>query len=68
MRAERLADRVSFTITDQGEGFDWRRFLNFDPERAFDPNGRGIAMARMMSFAEVEYQGKGNVVVATVRF
>ena len=68
VRAERLANRVSFTITDQGEGFDWRRFLNFDPERAFDPNGRGIAMARMMSFAEVEYQGKGNVVVATVRF
>lgn len=55
-----------FTITDQGNGFDWQKFLDFDPDRAFDPNGRGIAMARMMSFATLEYQGKGNVVVATV--
>jgi hypothetical protein len=44
----------------------WDKFLSFDPDRAFDPNGRGIAMARMMSFASLEYQGKGNVVVARV--
>lgn len=67
VRAERRPDGVVFTIADQGEGFDWQKFLSFDPERAFDPNGRGIAMARMMSFAELDYQGKGNVVVATVR-
>ena len=40
--------------------------MDFDPERAFDPNGRGIAMARKVSFANVEYQGLGNIVVATV--
>lgn len=55
-----------FTITDQGEGFDWEKFLSFDPDRAYDPNGRGIAMARMMSFSSIEYQGKGNVVIASV--
>lgn len=66
VRCERQAGRIVFTITDQGEGFDWRKYLVFDPERAFDPNGRGIAMARMMSFASLEYQGRGNVVVATV--
>ena len=43
-----------------------QKFLTFDPDRAFDPNGRGIAMARMMSFAALEYQGRGNVVVAQV--
>lgn len=64
VRAERNQGAMVFTITDQGEGFDWRRFLSFDPERAFDPNGRGIAMARMMSFAALEYRDKGNVVVA----
>lgn len=66
VRCERRADRVVFTVADQGDGFDWEKYLTFDPERAFDPNGRGIAMARMTSFSSLEYQGKGNVVVATV--
>ena len=57
---------VQFTISDQGDGFDWQKFLTFDPERAYDPNGRGIAMAKMMSFSSIEYLGKGNVVVASV--
>ena len=62
----RLADRLTFTVIDQGEGFDWRRYLEFDPGRAFDPNGRGIAMARQASFASLDYQDKGNIVVATI--
>lgn len=67
IRLERTAESVVFTITDQGSGFEWNKFLTFDPERAFDPNGRGIAMARMMSFSSVDYQGCGNVVVATTK-
>lgn len=66
VRVERTADSIVFTIADQGDGFEWGKFLSFDPDRAFDPNGRGIAMAKMMSFAALEYQGKGNVVVAQV--
>jgi hypothetical protein len=66
IRAERIAAAIRFTVTDQGAGFDWRKYLSFDPERAFDPNGRGIALARQSSFASIEYQGRGNVVVATV--
>ncbi|KAJ8136333.1 hypothetical protein OY671_010454, partial [Metschnikowia pulcherrima] len=66
VRVERDARSSTFTITDQGAGFVWDKFSSFDPDRAFDPNGRGIAMARMMSFASSEYQGKGNVVVARV--
>lgn len=66
VRVERLPESIRFTIVDQGEGFDWRQYLEFDPDRAFDPNGRGIAMARMMSFASLEYLGRGNAVVATV--
>ena len=63
---ERRSDALIFTIRDQGEGFDWQRYLDFDPERLFDPNGRGIAMARTTSFDSIEYQGNGNTVVATV--
>lgn len=57
---------LSFTISDQGTGFDWRRYLDFDPERVFDPNGRGIAMARQTAFSGLEYRERGNIVVATI--
>ncbi len=67
VRVERHFDRLEFTVTDEGAGFDWRRYMEFEPERAGDPNGRGIAMARMLSFASLEYRGNGNTVVATIR-
>lgn len=63
---ERLDAAVRFTVEDQGQGFDWQRYLEFDPQRIFDPNGRGIAMARQVAFGSLEYRGCGNVVVATV--
>jgi DNA-binding response OmpR family regulator len=55
---------IEFTIRDEGNGFDWKPFLEFSAERAFDLNGRGIAMARQMSFNSLEYLGCGNEVVA----
>jgi DNA-binding response OmpR family regulator len=62
----RLSDCLTFTISDQGAGFKWQRYLDFDPDRAFDPNGRGIALARQTSFSSIEYLGNGNCVVATI--
>lgn len=50
----------------RGRASTGEKFMQFDPERAFDPNGRGIAMAKAMSFSSLCYQGKGNVVVASV--
>ena len=58
--------RWVFEIHDDGPGFDWRGFLDFDPERAFAPNGRGIALSRQMSFASLTYLPPGNQVVVTV--
>ncbi|MEW6513603.1 MAG: response regulator [Pseudomonadota bacterium] len=66
VRVVRLPDRLEFTVIDEGVGFNWQRYLDFDPERATDPNGRGIAMARLMSFDSISYSGCGNRVVATV--
>ena len=63
---ERANGEIRFTVTDQGEGFAWQEYLEIDPKRAFDPNGRGIAMARQLSFSKLEYQGCGNKVQATV--
>ena len=61
---ERKERELYFHIRDEGEGFDWRSYLQFDPERAFDTHGRGIALARNLSFARLIYQGRGNEVLA----
>lgn len=63
----RQPDGLSFTIQDQGKGFDWANYLDFSPDRAFDLHGRGIAMARKLSFDQLEYRGNGNTVVATIK-
>lgn len=62
----RVDGEIRFTISDQGNGFAWQDYLEIDPKRAFDPNGRGIAMAKQISFNRLEYQGRGNKVLATV--
>ena len=63
---QRLNDVLYFTVADEGNGFDWQEYLEMSPDRAFDMHGRGIAMAKMLSFDELQYQGKGNVVVGKV--
>ncbi len=62
----RHPDKLSLYITDQGKGFEWRKYLNFDPERAFDTHGRGIAMANKLSFDQIEYRGSGNQVITVL--
>lgn len=64
---ERGEGEIRFLVRDQGAGFDWNNFLEMRPERVFDTHGRGIAMARMISFHNLEYRGVGNEVLATVR-
>lgn len=63
----RHPDKLSLHITDQGKGFEWRKYLNFDPERAFDTHGRGIAMANKVSFDQIEYRGNGNQVFTVLQ-
>lgn len=65
-RFERGAESLHFTITDEGTGFDWRAYLEMNPDRAFDTHGRGIAMSRLVSFPELRYEGRGNVVTVIV--
>lgn len=59
---EETEDYIQVHIKDQGNGFDWQKYLYISPERASDPNGRGIATAKL-SFASMKYLGKGNEVV-----
>lgn len=58
--------QLTFTITDQGEGFEWQKYLEMNVERLMHNHGRGIAIAKSIAFSQLEFQGKGNCVVATV--
>lgn len=66
LHLQRDQHSLHLRISDQGEGFDFRPFLDIDATRAFDPNGRGIALARRAGPVHVEYQGKGNQVVLRI--
>jgi CheY-like chemotaxis protein len=62
VRYQQSHDEMSVTITDEGEGFDWRPFLEIEPSRATQGNGRGIAKANLISFDKLSYHGTGNQV------
>lgn len=53
-------------ITDEGNGFDWRSYLEIDPSRATDNHGRGIAQANHLAFDLLRYNDKGNQVIAII--
>ncbi|CAK0781755.1 hypothetical protein CCP3SC15_970005 [Gammaproteobacteria bacterium] len=63
---KRNEDEIRFLIKDEGSGFNWRPYLEFDFTRAFDPNGRGIFMAKTLGFDFLEYHGIGNEVLAVI--
>jgi len=64
---ERCQDCIQVTITDQGSGFDWRKYEQINPDRILESHGRGIAMAKALSFSRIEYRGKGNQVVCVIK-
>lgn len=59
-------DKIAVMIEDMGDGFHWNDFLEISPRRVADPNGRGIALAKMISFEDIEFLGSGNQVRCTV--
>ncbi|MFI4984116.1 MAG: response regulator [Rickettsiales bacterium] len=54
-------------IQDQGNGFEWQKYETISTERATDPHGRGIALAKQFSFHTMEYRGNGNDVICTFK-
>lgn len=63
---EHDVDNIRLTVTDPGVGFDWSDFQELKAERLLESHGRGIAMAKALSFDLLFYQGSGNQVICVV--
>ncbi len=57
---------IKITIKDEGSGFNHQQYKDVNLDNITDPNGRGIALARILSFDKLEYIGNGNEVVCSV--
>jgi hypothetical protein len=58
---------ITITIKDQGKGFNWIEYMDFDPMRMrSDPHGKGIAITRVTCFPNLEYKGNGSEVVCRI--
>lgn len=66
VRFARKENHLWLQITDEGKGFAWQNYLEVDLDRVTHNHGRGIAMARIMSFDELSYNEKGNQVTCIV--
>ena len=64
---EKREDTYYLQVTDQGKGFNWKSFMEFDPSRASHNHGRGIAMANIIAFDRLMYNDAGNQVTAVMQ-
>jgi DNA-binding response OmpR family regulator len=60
----RMDTIMTVYIEDEGEGFDYTRYLTMDESRVFHTHGRGIAMAG--SVLKIQYLGAGNRVLVSL--
>ncbi|WP_108977617.1 response regulator [Leptospira ryugenii] len=65
---EKKEDKIQITIKDEGKGFDWKRFLSIQAmtKNAFKTHGRGIFMARRLSFDDLTYEDDGSKAIITI--
>lgn len=61
---QRKNSHLELMIEDCGLGFDFEKYLIFDPERLFHSHGRGVLLARAV--LDVEYIYPGNKVKVVV--
>ncbi len=63
---KRHPEKITLQIKDEGNGFDWPNYMEIQSDRVTHNHGRGIALAKMMSFDDIQYRGNGNELVCTV--
>ncbi|MBV8046030.1 MAG: response regulator [Paludibacterium sp.] len=62
----RSREAIRFSIADEGAGFDWRHYLDTEAISYLESHGRGILIARKLSFDQLNYLGNGNQVDADI--
>ena len=63
---QRTNSHLELLIEDCGRGFDFEKYLTFDPERLFHAHGRGVLLARAVLDVEFIYPGNKVRVVVPV--
>ncbi|MDX9755337.1 MAG: ATP-binding protein, partial [bacterium] len=65
IKAELTALKASFTIEDQGDGFDWRSLpTDLEDIELMANHGRGLFLIRAF-MSEVRFNDKGNQIILT---
>jgi len=65
---EKTNEKITIIIKDQGNGFDWQKYLSLQAmtKNAFKTHGRGIFMARKLSFDDLTYEDNGSKAIITI--
>ncbi|WP_040506751.1 response regulator [Leptospira wolbachii] len=65
---EKNDQHIEIRVSDQGKGFDWQRYLSVEAmtKNAFKTHGRGIFMARKLSFDDLSYTDEGRTAVIRI--
>ncbi|MDF3820894.1 response regulator [Leptospira sp. 96542] len=65
---DKQEDHIEIRISDQGKGFDWKRYLSVQAmtKNAFKTHGRGIFMAKKLSFDDLTYIDEGRTAVIRI--
>lgn len=65
---EKNDHHIEIRVSDQGKGFDWQRYLSVEAmtKNAFKTHGRGIFMARKLSFDDLSYADEGRTAVIRI--
>lgn len=64
---EKSNAEIAITVRDEGKGFHWPHYIDFDPKRMGDRHGRGIALAASVSFSNLQYNDMGNEVIGLIK-
>jgi DNA-binding response OmpR family regulator len=66
LRFKRLENVIEIMMEDMGNGFDYKKYMDFSPRRIFDTHGRGIALAKRVHGCDIQYIDPGNKVIITI--
>ena len=57
---------ILIVVKDEGSGFDPKRYIEISQHRITDTHGRGIAIAKAMSFKELHFKEGGTIAAGIV--